>query len=479
MATAASAVEKRDTHADPSVNLNAVAPSPAEYADDPSRSYWIREYVSPFDQGEKPDALPEKVDVVVIGSGITGASVVHEIAEQQPGLSVAVIEARGLCTGATGRNGGHLGRPNAYHVRELADMFGDAEAIRLREFIIRNKDLLIECIRKLGKADEVDLCVKGTIAVFKTAEERTVFVEDERWCRAKGMNVKGVVLSAEQTLQIVDMEPEMAQHGSVFLSDSGTIYPRKLVSLLFSDARDRMCDLSIHTYNPVTSVDYDPSNNHEYPYTISTEHGVVRSRAVFHATNAYCNRLIPELRSAETGVFGCRAHMLAVQPNVAPPTEKDTTMAQGFGYDDFWHWLFQRRDNGPFLHGFAEVESMGEYDDSVTLPADHPVRGTMLRFLEKAFPRKFQSLEAGRDIVADWTGIQGFTHNGSSIVGRPRKDSPAEWCSVGHNGEGMTRCFLAASMATQAMLAQMAGKSWKAPEWFPHSYMRNLEVDSP
>jgi glycine/D-amino acid oxidase-like deaminating enzyme len=271
----------------------------------------------------------------------------------------------------------------------------------------------------------------------------------------------------------------MAKHGSVFLSDSGTIYPRKLVDQLFSAAQDHMPGLSIHTFNPVSSVDYEPCNNSDYPYRVLTEQGVIHSRAVFHATNAYCNRLIPEFRNARTGVFGCRAHMLAVQPNIAPPNQKDTTIPQGFGYDDFCHWILQRPHNGPFLYGFAEVESMGEYDDSVTLPADHPVRSTMLRFLEKMFPRKFNNLEASRDVVADWTGIQGFTSNGSSIVGRPRKDSPAEWCSVGHNGEGMTRCFLAASVATQAMLAQMAGKSYKAPEWFPHSYMRNLEVESP
>ena len=266
----------------------------------------------------------------------------------------------------------------------------------------------------------------------------------------------------------------MAKHGSAFLSDSGTIYPRKLVDQLFAVAKNRMAGLSIHTFNPVSSVKYEPRINSEYPYTITTEHGVLRSRAVFHATNAYCNRLIPELRSVTTGVFGCRAHMLAVQPNVAPMTE---TMSPGFGYDDFWHWIIQRPQNGPFLYGYAEVESMGDYDDSSTLSEDHPVRSTMLRFLENTFPKKFNSLEAGRDVIADWTGIQGFTSNGSSIVGRPRVDSPAEWCSVGHNGEGMTRCFLAASVATQAMLAQLAGESWKAPEWFPISYMRNLEVE--
>lgn len=209
MATWVTTTDGVQLQTDPNMALDAVAPSPAEYTDRPSRSYWIREYVSSFDQIEQLEALPKSVDVVVIGSGITGASVVHQISEQQPDLSVAVIEARGLCTGATGRNGGHLGRPNAYHARDVAKLFSDEEAIRLREFIIRNKASLLECIYKLGTSKQVDLCVKGTIVVFKTEEERLNFLDDERWCKERGMEVKGVVLNAEQTLEVNGLHPPL------------------------------------------------------------------------------------------------------------------------------------------------------------------------------------------------------------------------------------------------------------------------------
>jgi lysine/ornithine N-monooxygenase len=53
--------------------------------------------------------LPQKVDIVVIGSGISGASVVHHIFENSESLgeakkpSVLVLEAREVCWGATGR----------------------------------------------------------------------------------------------------------------------------------------------------------------------------------------------------------------------------------------------------------------------------------------------------------------------------------------------------------------------------------------
>jgi lysine/ornithine N-monooxygenase len=53
--------------------------------------------------------LTQQVDIVVIGSGISGASVVHHIFENTENVedakkpSVLVLEAREVCWGATGR----------------------------------------------------------------------------------------------------------------------------------------------------------------------------------------------------------------------------------------------------------------------------------------------------------------------------------------------------------------------------------------
>lgn len=51
-----------------------------------------------------PD-LPREADIVVIGSGITGASVARFLAEDDraSGKSIVLLEAREACWGATGR----------------------------------------------------------------------------------------------------------------------------------------------------------------------------------------------------------------------------------------------------------------------------------------------------------------------------------------------------------------------------------------
>jgi hypothetical protein len=49
--------------------------------------------------------LPETADVVIVGSGISGASIAFNLLEKDPNLKVVMLEARQTCSGATGRNG--------------------------------------------------------------------------------------------------------------------------------------------------------------------------------------------------------------------------------------------------------------------------------------------------------------------------------------------------------------------------------------
>lgn len=72
-----------------------------------SSSFW---HTEPKLLGHRTtETLPSKVDIVVIGSGISGASVVHHIFESNENgenakkPSVLVLEAREVCWGATGR----------------------------------------------------------------------------------------------------------------------------------------------------------------------------------------------------------------------------------------------------------------------------------------------------------------------------------------------------------------------------------------
>jgi hypothetical protein len=72
-------------------------------------SYWRKE-VGSIDNHRSTTELPAKADVVVIGAGYVGASVVHHLIEESVRTkralpSILILEAREACSGATGRNG--------------------------------------------------------------------------------------------------------------------------------------------------------------------------------------------------------------------------------------------------------------------------------------------------------------------------------------------------------------------------------------
>lgn len=70
----------------------------------PTASYW-HIHPSPFLHQHRTTAtLPASADVVIVGSGISGAFAARALAREE-GLDVLMLEAREACWGATGRVG--------------------------------------------------------------------------------------------------------------------------------------------------------------------------------------------------------------------------------------------------------------------------------------------------------------------------------------------------------------------------------------
>lgn len=70
---------------------------------DPTRSYWQLDPDGIADL-RSTDSLPDEADVVIIGSGITGAAVAFNLLSNGT-RNIVMLEARQACSGATGRNG--------------------------------------------------------------------------------------------------------------------------------------------------------------------------------------------------------------------------------------------------------------------------------------------------------------------------------------------------------------------------------------
>ena len=72
--------------------------------DNPTLSYWQDPPDSIANLRSTPNP-PQTSDIVIIGSGISGASIAYNILTRAPETNVVMLEARQACSGATGRNG--------------------------------------------------------------------------------------------------------------------------------------------------------------------------------------------------------------------------------------------------------------------------------------------------------------------------------------------------------------------------------------
>lgn len=87
---------------------------------------------------------------MIIGSGISGACIAHDLLITCPDAHVVMLEARQACSGATGRNGGHTKaasyRSFLSHERE----FGLPEAIKIARMEYDNIIATHELASKFG-----------------------------------------------------------------------------------------------------------------------------------------------------------------------------------------------------------------------------------------------------------------------------------------------------------------------------------------
>lgn len=115
----------------------------------PSKSFWQTAPHLPIGASQSK-VLPETRDVVILGSGITGCSVAQWLLREDDALSVSVLDARGLCSGATGRNGGHIRCVAVQDYDRLSKKYGHEAAVKIVRFSLRHYESVAAAAHELG-----------------------------------------------------------------------------------------------------------------------------------------------------------------------------------------------------------------------------------------------------------------------------------------------------------------------------------------
>jgi glycine/D-amino acid oxidase-like deaminating enzyme len=128
--------------------------------------------------------LVDTADIVIIGSGITGAAVARSIlhesrrkaTDQPKPTTVVVIEARQICSGATGRNGGHIKASPHETFHLMRKHVSPENAAALARFQLRHLPVL----RQLCEEEEIDL------AECRDVETVDIFADEAAYKQAVG-----------------------------------------------------------------------------------------------------------------------------------------------------------------------------------------------------------------------------------------------------------------------------------------------------
>jgi glycine/D-amino acid oxidase-like deaminating enzyme len=346
---------------------------------------------------------PAAPDTIVIGAGVTGTSIAWRLA--QAGKRVLLLEWRGVCSGASGRNAGNTGAGSSLHAA--------SRAVRaVYALTTANLDLLKTLPDELGTGFELRLT--GSLDVIATEEQwahlrHAVAVE-----REAGIAIE--LLDADEARRIMPaLSPDIL--GVAYARDRGHFWPFALVHAL-ADAAAR-AGAVIRTGALVERL----HRAGDRVAGVICAGDTILAEDVVLATNAWTPQLLPELPAG--AIVPARGQILVTQP--LPPL-----LPCPFGTNFDKEYGRQTPDGQILCGGFRRLdvdEGLGTYREEVT----PPVLAGIARCLTSLFP----VLRGQARVVRAWAGIMGFTADGLPLIGR-YEPAPGLTVAAGFNGGGFS-----------------------------------------
>jgi gamma-glutamylputrescine oxidase len=342
-----------------------------------------------------PGGLPDRTDILVIGGGIAGTSLMHHLARRR--FSAVLVESRHLAFGASGRNAGFLLAGVADCYAEAVRIFGRSKAREVWQITDENHDRMIEAVggtnvgyRRLGSAT----FASGEEERARLAESAQLLQDDGFVARWDGSRL--------------------------FNPRDGEVDPAAVVGAL----AERLRAGAVREGVEVTEI--VPAGSE---VSVRAGESECRAGVVVLATNGYTSRLLPQVKIQPT-----RAQMLASAP--LSRSVCDVPTYSHFGYR-YWRQL----SSGEVLIGGwrdTSLETEMTLDDQPTDP------------IQEHLDRKLEEMSPGADVTNRWAGIMGFTETGLPLVG-PVEGMKNVYTCAGFNGHGMGFAFMSAKQLVERL----------------------------
>jgi glycine/D-amino acid oxidase-like deaminating enzyme len=353
------------------------------------KSFWLATY-GPYTPNP-PVQGDLSVDVAIVGGGFTGLSTAYNLRKDDPGMTVAVLEAEIIGYGASGRNGGFSMTLFGMEPTVTKLFFGQQRTVEAHRYMERSVDYVDALVKEHNI--QSDYWFPGFLRVATTPGFAKRIQHDLKIL--SDMGITGIEwIDAQQLRAEVDSPLFL---GAWWEPRCGLLNPAKQVRELKRIAQE--VGAQVYEQTPVTEIQRGAR------LTLKTPGGTVTADKLLLATNAY-SHLIPEIASKQTPVF---THMVVTAP-LMPDQLATIGWKNRQGIEDarnLVHYFRLTADNRL---------AMGGSDITLAYGSD---MGHDTNY------RIFADLE--RDVVRIFPGLRGvqFTHRWGGPVSVPTQLVPA------------------------------------------------------
>ncbi|EED23993.1 FAD dependent oxidoreductase superfamily [Talaromyces stipitatus ATCC 10500] len=401
--------------------------------EDSTVPFWHRDIHELHDH-RTTEELPASSDVVIIGAGYAGISTAYHLVKEEAGdskLSVTILEARGVCSGATGRNGGHL-RPDMYSpMPKFIDRAGIESALEVTEFEVAH----LKAIKSLVEREKIDCDFTLTRSIDVWCNEGDAMKSMGKYDMLVSRNleyIKDVFFVLGK-----DAEGISGVKGAKACASftAATLWPYKLILHLTKLILETGL-VNLQTHTPVMAVTRQTSGG----FIITTPRGATFARKVVYANNAYVSRLLPQYSQAIVPCKGLCTHISVPEGTRSPLLNNSYIVREREGIVSY---LIPRAD-GSIVVGGANLKYypfLEQWYDNVD---DSTLIEEVKDYYDGYMQRNFHGWEeTGAKVDKSWTGVMGYSWDSLPHVGALPGESD-QYVLAGFNGHGMPVVYLSA-----------------------------------